>query len=264
MTAPLTPPPHPQSSSQDGTAQDGTADGATVHGDSPAPGGSQAAERHGEGATAGEPAGGSHRYAPRSALRAYLEDGPGLRTELRQAALVLGALTAAGLLLGLLWVWLAPRVPLVGEVADGRWVAFLADIEGEQSVGAAGTFTLLAAGFGLLSAVPVFLLARRGGVPVVVGLCLGGLLGSLVAWQIGMSLGPTSDVAAHARQVGEGVRFDAPLELHAISALAAWPVVALLTHLTLTALLVPREDEESGGDLRDDGDDPAPTVSLQK
>ncbi|WP_448317698.1 AAA family ATPase [Streptomyces sp. CO7] len=260
MTAPLTPPPHPQSSSQDGTAQDGTADGATVHGGSPAPDGSQAAERHGEGATAG----GSHRYAPRSALRAYLEGGPGLRTELRQAALVLGALTAAGLLLGLLWVWLAPRVPLVGEVADGRWVAFLADIEGEQAVGADGMFTLLATGFGLLSAVPVFLLARRGGVPVVAGLGLGGLLGSLVAWQIGMSLGPTSDVAAHARQVGEGVRFDAPLELHAISALAAWPVVALLTHLTLTALLVPRDDEEPGGDLRDDGDGPAPTVSLQK
>ncbi|WP_174887154.1 hypothetical protein [Streptomyces abyssomicinicus] len=248
MTAPLTPPPHPQSESHNATAQ-----GATAHGADRTPGGAQpAAQGDGSGdgsgggsagATAG--AGGSHRFAPRSALRAYLEGGPGLRTELRQAALVLAALTAAGLLLGLLWVWLAPRVPLVGEVSDGRWVAYLAEIEGEQAVGADGTFTLLAAGFGLLSGGLVFLLVRRGGVPVAAGLCAGGLLGSLVAWQAGASLGPTADVAAHAREVGAGVRFDAPLELHAVSALVAWPVVALLVHLALTALLVPRDETDA-------------------
>jgi hypothetical protein len=197
---------------------------------------------------AGERSGGSHLFTPRSALRGYLEDGPGLRTELRQAALVTAALTAGGLLLGLLWAWLAPRVPLVGEVSDGQWIAYLADIEGEQAVGADGTFTLLAVGFGLLSAVLVFLLVRRGAVLLVAGLCAGGLLGSLVAWQVGVSLGPTGDVAAHAREVGAGVRFDAPLELHAVSALVAWPVTALLLHLALTALLVPREHDGGPGE----------------
>ncbi|MEU9577698.1 AAA family ATPase [Streptomyces chilikensis] len=241
MSAPLTPPPHPQSESHDATTQ-----GATAHDAAPAPDGARSAARGdgSGGATAGERVGGSRLFAPRSALRAYLQGGPGLRAELRQAALVVGALTAAGLLLGLLWAWLAPRVPLVGEVADGRWVAYLAEIEGEQAVGADGTFTLLAAGFGLLSAGSVFLPARRGGVPVVAGLCAGGLFGSLVAWQTGVSLGPAQDVAARAREVGEGVRFDAPLELHAVSALVVWPVVALLVHLVLTALLVPRDEAD--------------------
>jgi hypothetical protein len=249
VTAPLTPPPHPQSESHDATTH-----GATAGDAGPASDGAKSAAPHGDGSggsTVGERAGGSHLFTPRSALRAYLEDGPGPRTELRQAALVLGSLTAAGLLLGLLWAWLAPRVPLIGEVVDGEWIAYLAEIEGEQAVGADGTFTLLAAGFGLVSAALVFLLVRRGGVPVVAGLCAGGLLGSLVAWQIGVSLGPTRDVAAHAREVGEGVRFDAPLELHAVSALVAWPVVALLVHLTLTALFVPRDEEASEGGTPD-------------
>ncbi|MET8574829.1 AAA family ATPase [Streptomyces sp. NPDC005012] len=230
MTAPLTPQPHPQSESDDAArAHEGTP---------PASG-----EPHGEDAAAGGRAGGSHLFRPRSAVRSYLDGGPGLRAELGQGALVAAASTAAGLLLGLLWLWLAPRVPLVGEVVDGEWIAYLAEIEGEQAVGADGVFTLLAAGFGLVGGVLAFLLVRRGGVPVVAGLSLGGLLGSVVAWQVGMSLGPSRDVAARARAAGDGVRFDAPLELHAVSALVMWPVVALLVHLTLTALLVPRDDD---------------------
>jgi hypothetical protein len=166
-----------------------------------------------------------------------------MRTEVREAGLVALAVALGGVLLGVLWWWLAPHVPLVGDVTDGTWVVYLKDTEGEQAVGVDGTFTLLGLGFGLVSALAVFLLRRRGGVPLVVGLAVGGLLGSLLAWRVGVWLGPAEDVVAHAREVGRGVTFSAPLKLGAKGALLAWPLAALVVHLGLTALFGPRDPE---------------------
>ncbi|PKW07225.1 hypothetical protein SAMN05428944_5709 [Streptomyces sp. 1222.5] len=166
-----------------------------------------------------------------------------MKTEVREAAVITVAMTVCGLLLGLLWWWLAPHVPLVGDESGGGWVVYLKDSEGEQAAGVDGTFTLLGLGLGLVSAVVVFLLRRRGGVPLVVALGLGGLLGSLVAWRLGVWLGPTSDVLAHAKAVGKGVTFPAPLKLSAKGALLAWPLAAVLVHLGLTALFGPRDPE---------------------
>ncbi|WP_242514020.1 AAA family ATPase [Streptomyces leeuwenhoekii] len=173
----------------------------------------------------------------------YGQDGPGMRTEVREAVVTAVGVTIAGALLGVAWWWLAPRVPLVGEAVDGSWVVYLKDTEGEQAIGVDGTFTLLALAFGALSAVLVFLLRRRGGVPLVVALGVGGLLGSLLAWRTGVWLGPGQDVIAHAKEVGKGVTFPAPLKLGAKGALLAWPLAALLVHLGLTALFGPRDPE---------------------
>ncbi|MEV7843022.1 ABC transporter permease [Streptomyces cyaneofuscatus] len=167
-------------------------------------------------------------------------DDPDTATELRQAAVVLVLVALAGIALGLLWLWLAPRVPLV---SDGSAV-FLQNSEGEEAIGADGTFVLLAAVFGALSAAVVAWRLRRGGVLVVVGLALGGVLGSLLAWRVGIWLGPSSDVVARAREVGKGVVFDAPLELHAVVvAVLVWPFVALAVHVLLTAAFGVREPE---------------------
>jgi hypothetical protein len=170
-----------------------------------------------------------------------------MKTELREAAVVTVAVTVAGVLLGVLWWWLAPHVPLVGSVVDDSWVVYLKDSEGEQAIGVDGTFTLLALAFGALSGVAVFLWRRRGGVPLVVALGVGGLLASLVAWRLGVWLGPADDVIAHAKAVGEGVTFSAPLKLGAKGALLAWPLAGLVVHLGLTALFGPREPEHFGG-----------------
>ncbi|MET7675106.1 AAA family ATPase [Streptomyces seoulensis] len=205
MTAPLTPPPPPHD------------DFAHQHG--------------------GGPSGGTPVADP------YGQDGPGMKTEVREAVVVGVAVALSGVLLGLLWWWLAPHVPLVGETTDRSWVVYLKDTEGEQAAGVDGTFTLLGLAFGLISAVVVFLLRRRGGVPLVVGLGVGGLLASLLAWRLGVWLGPTSDVIAHAKAVGAGVTFPAPLRLGAKGALLAWPLGALLVHLGLTALFGPRDPD---------------------
>ncbi|MFC8665359.1 MULTISPECIES: AAA family ATPase [Streptomyces] len=176
-------------------------------------------------------------YAP-----GHEEDGPGMKTELREAAVITVATAIGGVLLGLLWCWLAPRVPLV---SDGAAV-YPKDVEGEQVIGVDGTFSLLAVGFGLVTAVVVFLLRRRGGIPLIVALTVGGILASLLAWRLGIWLGPTQDVIAHAKEAGKGVTFDAPLELNAKGALLAWSVSALLVHLGLTALFAPRDPDPYG------------------
>ncbi|MBX9364301.1 AAA family ATPase [Streptomyces sp. WAC04114] len=219
MTAPLTPPTPPHEHSAQGAWQPPAA--------GPQAPGSQHAEYAGHGW--------------------YGQDGPGMRTELREAAVIAVAVALGGVLLGVLWWWLAPHVPLVGDVVEKNWVVYLKDTEGEQAIGVDGTFTLLGLAFGALSALVVFLLRRRGGVPLVVGLALGGLLGSLLAWRVGVWLGPAEDVIAHAREVGQGVTFDAPLKLGAKGALLAWPLAALVLHLGLMALFGPRDPEPEFG-----------------
>lgn len=162
-----------------------------------------------------------------------------MRAELRDAVVAAVAVAVTGVLLGLLWVWLAPRVPLI---SDDKAV-FLKDTEGEEAIGADGTFILLALGFGVVCAAVVFLLRRRGGIPLVAGLAVGALLGSWLAWRVGVWLGPTQDVVAAARAAGKGVVFDAPLKLNAKGALLAWPLAAMATHLALTALFTPRDPD---------------------
>ncbi|MDT0615434.1 AAA family ATPase [Streptomyces lancefieldiae] len=171
------------------------------------------------------------------------QDGPGMLTEVRQAAVIVVAMALSGVLLGLLWWRLAPSVPLVGDVIGDNWVVYLKESESEQAIGVDGTFTLLALAFGALSAPAVFLLRRRGGVPMVVALGVGGLLGSLLAWRVGVWLGPAQDVLAHAKEVGKGVTFSAPLKLGAKGALLAWPFAALAVHLGLTGLFGPRDPD---------------------
>lgn len=92
-----------------------------------------------------------------------------MKTEVKEAAVVTVAVALAGVLLGVLWWWLAPHVPLVADDS----AVYLKDTEGEQAIGVDGTFTLLALAFGAVSAVVVFLVRRRGGVPLVVALAVG-------------------------------------------------------------------------------------------
>ncbi|MEV7614410.1 hypothetical protein [Streptomyces sp. NPDC089799] len=166
--------------------------------------------------------------------------GPGAgitAADVRDAAAVTLLVGVAGVLLGLLWVWLAPRVQYV---SNGEAV-FLRDTESEARIGADGTFFLLSLGLGALSAVAVFLWRRRGGVPLVIGLAVGSVFAALVGWRLGLWLGPSRDLVAAARAAGKGVPFDAPLQLLAHGALLAWAAAAVGVHLLLTALWGPRD-----------------------
>ncbi|TGA98572.1 hypothetical protein, partial [Streptomyces palmae] len=168
---------------------------------------------------------------------------PVTRAEVVEAALVSLAVGVLGAVMGLLWLWLAPHVQLIAD----KQAIYIKNPEGENAIGADGTFVLLGLGMGLLTAVAVFLFRRRGGIALVLGLALGGILGSVLAWRLGVALGPESDIRAHARQVGPGVTFDKPLELAAKGALLAWSVAAMLVHLLLTWTLGPRDPEPQQG-----------------
>ncbi|MFG2709605.1 hypothetical protein ACGFX2_03485 [Streptomyces goshikiensis] len=157
--------------------------------------------------------------------------------DIRDGAAVALLAGVAGVLLGALWVWLAPRVQYV---SNGEAV-FLRNTEGEGRIGSDGTFLLLSAGLGALSAVAVFLWRRRGGVPLVIGLGVGSVFAALVGWRVGLWLGPTSDLVVAAGKAGKGVPFDAPMQLLAYGVLLGWPMVALLVHLGLTAVWGPND-----------------------
>jgi hypothetical protein len=144
-----------------------------------------------------------------------------------------------GVLLGLLWLWLSPRIPMV---SDGQAV-YLKDTEGEEAIGSDGIFILIAAGLGALSAALVFWRYRTGGVAVVMGLAIGGFLACLVGWRLGVWLGPPTDIVAHAKEVGPKKVFDGPLELRAKSGLIAWSAGAMFVHLCLTSAFGPRDPD---------------------
>lgn len=165
-----------------------------------------------------------------------------LLPELLIGALITAAGALLGLLVGVLWLWLAPRVMLVASTDAIRYV----DPEGEQRAGADGVFALLALAAGALTALVAFLLTRRrgGGIAVAVGLATGGLAGSVVAWQLGMKLGPSTDVIANAKRAGQGVDFSAAIELGAPGALLVWPMTAMVVLLILSAAFGKREQDQ--------------------
>lgn len=99
---------------------------------------------------------------------------------------VTALLTVLGAPLGLLWAWLAPATP-VRQTPDG---AVYAVPQPEQPIAADGWFSLLALGFGVLSAVALWvLLRRRRGPAGLLGATLGGLGAAVVAWQVGRRIG---------------------------------------------------------------------------
>jgi hypothetical protein len=159
--------------------------------------------------------------------------------QVREGLIVAVLVAVCGVLLGLLWLWLSPRVPLI---SDGSAI-YLKDSEGEQAVGADGWFTLLGLAFGAVAAGAAFLWRREGGVAVVVGLAAGGVLASLLAWRMGVWLGPPQNVIAHAKQIGANKVFSAPLQLRAKGALLAWPAASMAVFLGLTSLFVPHEPQ---------------------
>ncbi|MFE7189703.1 hypothetical protein [Kitasatospora sp. NPDC057541] len=164
-----------------------------------------------------------------------------LLPELRIGAATVLACLVLGVVMGVLWAWLAPKVPLV---VDGNKILY-ADPEGEQRAGADSVFVLIGLGMGILTALGAFLVSRKrgGGISVAVGLAVGGLLASVGAWGLGRWLGPGRDLVAEARRVGNGGHFQADIDLGAYGAVLAWPMAAMVLLLALSAAFGKREED---------------------
>lgn len=143
-------------------------------------------------------------------------------------SVVVSVLVAAPV--GLLWAALAPRVRVV---AAGDTLSF-ADVYGDDRIAGDGYFLLAVLLSGIVGGVLAWLLGRRHGPAVVVGLAVGGLLAAAVAQQVGSLVG--SDLSAVVTQARAGARgtFDLSVKLQSVTALVGWPVGALLAYLAAT------------------------------
>lgn len=151
-----------------------------------------------------------------------------VRHDWRWAAAVFGVLTVVGVPLGVLWWALAPR-------ADYRITSSGPVVIGNPSeellIADDGVFVFIALGLGLLAGVLTWLFRRRRGVAALLGVALGTLAGSAVAWQVGELLGPGPSKAELAKV---GARVTTSLTLGALPALAVAPFAALLVWLVGT------------------------------
>ncbi|HEY9476376.1 MAG TPA: hypothetical protein VIS06_21310, partial [Mycobacteriales bacterium] len=109
------------------------------------------------------------------------------RKDLVGGATVVVAMVATGLLLGVVWYLVAPRLAFrVGPSGDFLPVGA---VESEALIGADGWFVALTALVGLVAGLAGWLWRSVRGPAVAVGLAAGGVVGALVASWIGHLLG---------------------------------------------------------------------------
>ncbi len=150
---------------------------------------------------------------------------PPSRRELTTALAAVAGLALLGAALAPLWVWLAPRLEY-RVMQPGRAVPVVP--EAEEYVAADGRFVLITLGAGLLAGLVCWLLRRTRGPVVLVAVALGGLLGAVVTWRLGIWLAPGFS-PQDLQEVGRTVT--QPLELRARAALVVEPVAAVLVYL---------------------------------
>ena len=156
---------------------------------------------------------------------------PEIRRQATVGGIIAGALTVLGVPIGLVWSAIAPRADLI-VVAPGQ--AIPADPESTAYMTGDGSFALLTMAVGVVAAVIAYAMAgRRSGTGAVIGLGVGGALGSLIAWQTGRLPG-----VGHYRNALHGARtgdqISALLTVHARGVL----VLGALAAVVLFGLIV--------------------------
>ncbi len=160
---------------------------------------------------------------------------PELRSDLRGALGWAGLLGLTGLVVGLLWVWLAPRARF--EVVEGGAVP-LGRPSAELLVADDAVLVLLLAGLGLLAGGVAWAVRRRRGVAWLLATALGTGIAGVLAWQLGEGLapGPTAE-----QLTDVGSRVTTGLELSSPPALAVGPFAALFVYV-VAALFAASDD----------------------
>lgn len=151
------------------------------------------------------------------------------RADLRVGALTVLAMAGAGVLVGVLWWWVAPQ-PGYRVAEDG--LLFL-DPQPQAYVAGEGWFTLITAAVGVVAGATVWFHARRTPWGGLVGLVVGGLAGAGTAVVVGTLLGRSDPWAAAVGSLTQG-----PLAIHAWGVVLVEAGVALLVWLLLDLLLL--------------------------
>jgi hypothetical protein len=161
---------------------------------------------------------------------------------------VIVALAVVGAAVAPLWVHLAPRLAFRVD-QPGRALPVIP--EAEEYIAADGRFVIITLIIGVLAALVCWLVKRSRGPWTVLALAVGGLLGAIVTWRLGMSLG-TGYKPADLQVVGKIIY--QPLTLRAKSALVVEPVAAVIGYLLAVGF-------SSRNDLGRDEDSAAPAAA---
>jgi hypothetical protein len=154
--------------------------------------------------------------------------------DLAAAGIAVAVSIVLGPITGLLWELFAPKPGITVTEGGPYWT----NPESKKFIAQDGYFAGITLAAGLLVALVVFLLARRGGIGAAVGLTIGGIGGSLICLGTGYLVGPGNVIDASQ----SALTFDAPLALRAAGLLFAWPLAAVVLHFLLHVLFGPRED----------------------
>lgn len=166
------------------------------------------------------------------------------RADLTGALLVTAALTVLGLVVGVLWYLLAPRI---GFRIDESGIPARVDMsKSEEFVAADGWFVILGVATGLVVGVGAWMLRRLRGPLIVVALAGGGLLGALLASWLGHHLAPAPS-AAEIREAGRLLHTS--LQLRSKAALVFEPFIAVAVYVVLTGFA---GDDDLRGSSKDD------------
>jgi hypothetical protein len=150
---------------------------------------------------------------------------PPRKPEWVTAAVAVGALAVTGAALAPLWVHLAPRLAFRVD-QPGRAMPVVP--EAEEYVGADGRFVFITLIVGMIAGLACWLVRRSRGPLVLLALAVGGILGAVITWRLGLRIG-TGYQPADLQHVGEIVY--QPLTLRAKAALVVEPFAAVLVYL---------------------------------
>ena len=157
---------------------------------------------------------------------------------MRTAYRVLALSLLTGPAVGVVW-WLVTPLPRAVKRADGVYFAHA----GEAAIAADGWFAVCTLVAGALAGLLVGLLLRRDRMHALAALAVGGLVGAVIAWQVGALLGP-DPFLDQAEALRAGTEFDGPLRLSALGVLMVWPISAVILFFGVVAGIDSLDDEQ--------------------
>lgn len=158
--------------------------------------------------------------------------GGGRARSLRIWAVTTAVLVLLGPPAGLLWAGISPGVRYL--VVDGT--AVLADPETQALIGTDGRFAMITALAGLLCGFVAYAMGGRGrDIALLLGLAVGGLAATVLAWRVGHLVG-LETFQRLTRTAPTGTAVTGVADLRARGVLVFWPVLAVGAYGMLEAL----------------------------
>lgn len=159
------------------------------------------------------------------------------RGDVIAGAIVLGVCLVVGAAAGAVWYAIAPGIP---KIIVDHTEYLRPNAQSESEIARDGWFAVIGIVVGLVLAGLAFWKGRRLGIGVAVGLGVGGLLGSYLAYKVGAALGPNTFGSELLERDGR-IEFDEPLRIQAMGVIYLWPMTSLILFLCLNAGFGPRD-----------------------